>query len=173
MKKPHTFSSIPPESLPINPFRAIGQDWMLITAGIPENFNTMTASWGALGVLWGKPVAICFVRPSRHTFGFLHSYEFFTLSFFDESHRAILDFCGTHSGRSVDKIAETGLKPIAVGGAITFEQARLALICRRLYAQDIDPRNFLDSSPLIHYESSDFHRMFVGEVTECLIAISP
>ena len=169
--KPSSFARVKPEDLRINPFHTIGEGWMLITAGTAEDFNTMTANWGALGVLWGKPVALCFVRPSRHTFDYLNRSACFTLSFFDESHRAILDYCGTHSGRRVNKVAETGLKPIVTAeGGIAFEQARLILVCRRLYAQDIDPRLFSDPSTLGHYEHSDYHRMFVGEVVECLVA---
>ena len=165
------FRSVKPETLKINPFQAIGQDWMLIAAGTPDAFNTMTASWGALGVLWGKPAAFCFVRPSRHTFGFIDAAERFSLSFFEERHRPILDFCGTHSGRTVDKIASTGLTPsVTAQGGIAFAQARLVLVCRRIYSQDIDPERFVDPATLGHYERRDFHRMFVGEVLESLVS---
>jgi len=169
--KPGRFRAVKPEALGMNPFQAIGQDWMLVTAGTLENFNTMTASWGALGVLWGKPIAVCFVRPSRYTFAFMEACEQFTLSFFDEKYRAALDFCGTHSGRNVDKAASTGLTPIAApSGAIAFEQARLILACRKIYTQDIEPSRILDPSVLSSYENSDYHRMFVGELIECLVA---
>ncbi len=165
------FHAVKPEALRVNPFQAIGQDWMLVTAGTPDHFNTMTASWGAMGVLWGKPIAICFVRPSRYTFGFLEACERFSLSFFDEAHRAALDFCGTHSGRGVDKVAATGLTPMPTpAGAMAFEQARLVLSCRKIYTQDIEPARIGDPSVLSNYEQSDYHRMFVGELVECLVA---
>jgi flavin reductase (DIM6/NTAB) family NADH-FMN oxidoreductase RutF len=152
-----------------NPFRLFADDWMLITAGNLKKFNTMTASWGTLGELWNKKVAICFVRPPRHTYEFMNEAETFTLTFFDEKHRGILDFCGSHSGRSVDKIAKTGLSPVEwEGKAVYFEQARLVLICKKVYFQDIDPSRFLD--PVIHdaYPKKDYHRMYVGEIVHCL-----
>ena len=50
-----------------NPFELIGKDWMLISAGTAEKWNTMTASWGGVGVMWGKPSATCYIRQSRYT----------------------------------------------------------------------------------------------------------
>ncbi len=153
-----------------NPFTLIADDWMLITAGTQQQFNTMTASWGTLGELWNKKVAFCFVRPTRHTYKFMNDAGTFTLSFFDETHRKTLDFCGSHSGRDVDKIAKTGLTPMAwETEAVYFGQARLVLICRKVYAQDFDSALFLD--PAIHdlYPKKDYHRMFAGEIISCLM----
>ena len=76
------FRELAPDQIPDNPFHLIGSDWMLITAGPPEAWNTMTASWGGLGILWNKPVSFCFVRPSRHTRGFMDRSGLYTLSFF-------------------------------------------------------------------------------------------
>jgi flavin reductase (DIM6/NTAB) family NADH-FMN oxidoreductase RutF len=166
-----TFTEIAPGQITANAFRAIGQEWMLITAGTRESFNTMTASWGTWGELWGKPVAICFIRPHRHTFGFMEVASYFTLSHFEEEHRPALDFCGSKSGRDVDKIAATGLTPIiAPSGAVYFAEARLVLECRKLYAQDIEPEKFVDKTiaPVI-YPRADYHRMYVGEVVRCLM----
>ena len=58
---------IEPKEIQDNAVQLIGDDWMLVTAGSPEHFNMMTASWGGLGVLFGKPVAFCFVSPLRYT----------------------------------------------------------------------------------------------------------
>ncbi len=106
------------EELTENPFKLIGSDWMIITAGSPESFNLMTAAWGGLGVLWQKNVGFCFVRPTRHTYSFMEKSDRYTLSFFSDTYRSILTFCGTQSGRDVEKIAETGLKPIFDNGFI-------------------------------------------------------
>ena len=54
-----------------NFFEAIGKEWMLVTAGTKEKFNTMTASWGGIGWLWNKPVAFVFIRPERYTYEFV------------------------------------------------------------------------------------------------------
>jgi len=160
------FREIAPEALTDNVFKAIGRDWMLITAGTAGGFNTMTASWGGLGILWGKPVAFVFVRPQRHTFGFMEAGSHYSLSFFDETYRKVLNYCGTTSGRDVDKVAETGLTPLPGStGAVLFEEARLAMECRKLYAQDLTEANFVDSAIVDQaYAARDFHRMYVGEV---------
>jgi len=165
----NAFKAIPPAAITDNPFKLIGEDWMLITAGTPAAFNAMTASWGGLGVLWEQPVAFVFVRPSRHTHGFLERAPAFTLSFFDAAHRPALEFCGSHSGRDVDKVARTGLTPRHdIAGAVYFAEARLVLVCRKLHAQDLDPARFLDPAIAGFYGTRDYHRLYVGGITQAL-----
>lgn len=158
------FVDIAPEKLADNTWKLIGSDWMLITAGTPEAFNVMTASWGGLGVLWEKKVCMCVIRPQRHTYKFMENNSNFTLSFFDESHRDTLMYCGTNSGKDTDKIAETGLHPVFGKDGIYYSEARLVIIAKKIYHQDLIPENFLD--PEIHnmYPSKDYHRMYFGEV---------
>ncbi len=163
------FREIKPEQLADNPFRLIGADWMLITAGAPGAFNTMTASWGGLGVLWERKVCFCFIRPTRHTYRFIEQSERFTLSFFEERYRKVLQFCGSHSGRDTDKVKEAGLTPVAANGSIHFAEARLVFVCRKLYTQDISPDRFLDSSLEAMYPQKDYHRMYVGGIETCLV----
>ena len=86
------FKSIDPSEIDGNVFKKVGEEWMLVTAGTPGKFNTMTASWGAFGVLWGMKVGICFVRPTRYTFGFIEASENYTLSFFPEEYRKALSY---------------------------------------------------------------------------------
>lgn len=163
--------NIKPEELTDNTFSLIGKDWMLITAGSPDSYNTMTASWGGVGILWNKSVAWCVVRPTRHTYGFMEKSDTFTLSFFEEEYRDALMLCGTKSGRDTDKAAETGLTPVAgeLEGTTTFGQARLVLECRKLYFQDIDPANFQDPALDGNYPDKDYHRMYVGEIVNCRV----
>lgn len=163
------FKEVKPDSLTDNPFRLIGADWMLITAGTAERFNTMTASWGGLGVLWERKVCTIFIRPTRYTFEFVEKADIFTLSFFNEEHRKSLLFCGTHSGRSIDKMKETGLTPVRDRGSVYFNEARLVFICRKIYFQDIGPERFLDSSIETLYPQKDYHRMYVGSIESCLV----
>jgi len=164
------FKELPPAKLSCNIFKLIDEDWMLVTAGSIESWNTMTASWGGLGTLWNMPVAFCFVRPTRHTYGFMERAERFTLSFFPEEFRQALNYCGSKSGRDVDKAKETGLRPVAgTRGTVHFEQARLVLECRKLYFQDLKPENFLDPGIEKLYPEKDFHRMYIGEVDRCLV----
>ncbi|MBN1950524.1 MAG: flavin reductase [Bacteroidales bacterium] len=162
-----THKKIAAAELTDNIIRMIGDEWMLITAGSPSNFNTMTASWGTMGVLWNKPVAICFVRPTRHTFKFTEESDFFTLSFFAEEHKSILRFCGAKSGRDANKIEATGLKPLRTENkSVGFEQSRLCIECRKVYFDDLKPENFLKpSTDKDFYPKKDYHRMYIGEIT--------
>lgn len=163
-------TEIAPEQLNESAFRLIGSDWMLITAGGIGSFNTMTASWGGLGVLWNKNVCYCVIRPGRYTYEFMERSDVFTLTFFGEEHRDALDLCGTKSGRDVDKVAETGLTPVeSESGSVYFDEARIVLECRKIYFQDIDPANFVDPSIAGNYRQKDYHRMYVGEIIKCMV----
>jgi flavin reductase (DIM6/NTAB) family NADH-FMN oxidoreductase RutF len=163
------FRKIAYETLPDNPFRLVGTDWMLLTAGKPDDCNTMTASWGGMGVLWNKPVVFCFIRPSRHTWRFFEREHFFSLSFFPEGFREALSYCGTFSGRDVDKFAETGLTPLPCGETTAFKEARLVFRCRKIYSQDLDPTRFLDPNIAEFFPGdSDYHRLYIGELEELL-----
>jgi flavin reductase (DIM6/NTAB) family NADH-FMN oxidoreductase RutF len=163
------FTNLSVESLTENFFKLINRDWMLITAGKTGNFNTMTASWGTTGILWNKPVAICFIRPHRYTFQFADRYDYFTLSFFGDQYREALDFCGTSSGRDTDKVKHTGLSPLETSnGSITFKEAILVLECRKLYSDFLKQENFLVKGIIdINYPRKDFHKFFIGEIVEC------
>ena len=110
----HAFVTKTVKDIEENLFQMIGEDWMLITAGDPktEKYNTMTASWGGTGILWGKPVAFCFIRPQRYTYTFTEAGNHLTLSFFHGKKRDALKLCGSRSGRDCDKITLAGLTPV-------------------------------------------------------------
>ncbi len=166
-----TFKEITPQEFKGNPIQLIGKEWMLLTAGIPGHFNTMTVSWGTVGELWFKPVFFCFVRPQRYTLEFMEQHDVFTLSFFDERFKPQLNFCGTKSGRDTDKVAECGLTPCdAANGAVFFGEARMVFECRKIYFQDFDPSHFLDEAITRCYSQEDYHRMYIGEITRVLVA---
>ena len=152
-----------------NAFDLIGKEWMLVTAGNKEKFNTMTASWGGIGWLWNKPVAFVFIRPERYTHDFIERESRLTLSFYKEEYRSILQFCGTKSGRDVDKVKETGLKPAALeSGAMTFEQAWLTLDCRKLFKSPMAAADFIDKSILEKWygpqPGGSLHDVYVVEI---------
>lgn len=163
------FKDVNPEQLADNPFKLIGKDWMLITAGDADSANTMTASWGGLGVLWERKIAFCFIRPTRYTYQFVERSPLFTLSFFEENYRKTLTFCGSHSGRDRNKITESELTLVKHEGFLYFREARLVLACRKLYFQDINPERFLDEKIADMYPQKDYHRMFAGEIVKCLV----
>lgn len=161
------FTEIRPADIQDNPFDLIGNQWMLISAGQPEAMNTMTASWGGVGILWNKPVATCYIRPTRHTYAFTEREDTFSLAFLDEAYRPALRLCGTMSGREGDKFAAAGLTPRTDEAAPYPDEARLVLICRKLYQQDMDPAGFADPSLEGHYHN-DYHRIYVGEIVKVL-----
>lgn len=163
------FHEVDITKLSFNPFTKIDKEWMLITAGSSEKCNTMTASWGGLGELWSKYVSFIFIRPQRYTLEFLEREEYYSLCFFDESHRSALNYCGSHSGRDGDKIGAAGLTKVCTEAAPYFEEAKLVFICRKLHGQKIDPEGFID--PTIgpkSYPLKDYHKMFVGEIVKVL-----
>lgn len=153
-----------------NFIEAIGKEWMLVTAGTEASFNTMTASWGGVGFLWNKPVVFVFVRPERYTHEFTEQNDCFTLSFLGEENKAIHKVCGSKSGREVDKVKETGLKPVISGkGNVLFEQSRLSLECRKLYTSELKKENFLDEALTKQwYDAShgNYHTVYVAEITD-------
>jgi flavin reductase (DIM6/NTAB) family NADH-FMN oxidoreductase RutF len=163
-------TKISPEDLKGNVFELIGKSWMLITAGKLDSYNTMTASWGAMGVLWNKNVCFCFIRPGRHTRSFVEKNGIFTLSFFEEDFRDALNVCGTISGRDTDKAKEAGITPLkSPSGSVCFNEARLVIECKKIYFQDIDSKNFIDSGISGNYPKTDYHRMYVGEIIGCYV----
>ena len=163
------FKKISTTSINENTFKLIGEEWMLISAGKDSIYNTMTASWGGLGILWNKPVVYIFIRPQRFTFEFIENNTYFSLSFLESKHKDILTFCGTKSGRNVDKIKETGLRPAYTeNGTIYFEQAKLVLECKKLYYNDIQPENFIEQAIDKNYPQKDYHRMYIGEIVSVL-----
>jgi flavin reductase (DIM6/NTAB) family NADH-FMN oxidoreductase RutF len=163
------FKEIEIKNLQGNVFQMLDNEWMLVTAGTMESFNMMTASWGSFGILWNRPIAMAFIRPHRHTFNFIDTNNHFTLSFFDSKYKHILNYCGQHSGRAVDKVKETGLVPMYTdSGSISFEQAQLILECRKIYSDDIKAEKFIEKEIInTIYPAKDFHRMFIGEIIYC------
>lgn len=144
--------------------------WCLITAGDKESYNTMTASWGAMGELWNKDVCFCFIRPQRYTYEFTEKNDLFTLSFFGEEYRKALSFCGSKSGRDYDKAKETGLTPKFIDGSVTFEESEVVIVLKKVAVQDIDPKGFIDETiDEKCYPLKDYHRMYIGEVVSCYI----
>lgn len=163
------FNEVSLKEFNINPFTSIGDQWMLVTGGSEEKFNTMTASWGGLGVLWRKNAATIYIRPQRYTKEFIDKGDTFTLSFFSEKYRSSLALCGKVSGREQDKVKEAGITPAFDKDGVYFEEADLVLICRKMYHDEIDPENFQDASlDGEHYPMKDYHVMYIGEILKVL-----
>lgn len=152
----------------LEPFSSIGAYGMLITAGngiARGEWNTMTASWGSLGVYWHKKTITGVIRHSRYTFEFVEREPLVTFSFFAPEKKPVLTVCGKISGRDADKAKEAGITPVLLEtGAVGFREAELNVVCRKIYSDDMPPENFIDSGINKFYETKDYHRMYICEV---------
>ncbi len=165
------FREIKPSELTENPFNLIGDEWMLIGAVKPDgSFNMMTASWGMVGIMWGSPALNCLVRNTRYTFEFTEASPRAAFSFFGDSCRNQLSLLGSKSGREIDKMRSSGLTPVTDNGAVWFDEARLVIIGRKLYAHNVAPGEFTvpDLCAKV-YPKRDFHRIYTYEIEKVLI----
>lgn len=164
------FKEMQPGEWNENLFNAIGRDWMLVGAGNAESYNVMTASWGEAGVLWGMPVMTVFVRPQRHTFGFMENNAYFSCQVFPDALHGIHKICGTQSGRDIDKAAACGLTPVFREKAPYFSEARAVVICRKLYHDVLREEGFVDRAVLEHdYPARDLHHVYIGKIEKIII----
>lgn len=164
------FKEIQANELNESPFKLIGKDWMLITAEKDNKVNTMTASWGGLGVMWGKDVAYIVVRPQRYTKEFIDNSSTFSLTFFDDSFKKELGYLGKVSGRDEDKISKCNLTISHDGDTPYFEEGKLVLVCKKLYSQQLKPENFIEEGiDERWYPQKDYHELYIAEIEKILI----
>lgn len=142
--------------------------WALATAGNMENFNTCTIGWGSLGTVWGKPTATIYINELRYTNSFLLDNDYFTVSFFPEKYREDLTYLGTHSGRDEDKVAKTRLTPVKAGESVSFKEACLTFVCRKIYwdKQSLDQLDYEISSGF--YAKRPPHYEYIGEIIDVI-----
>lgn len=164
----HAFQPFPVDELEFNPFKAIGKDWALVSAGSKQKANTMTIGWGGVGVLWGKNVAFIFVRDSRYTKELIDEGDFFSVSFMDKAYKDALNFCGSHSGRDMDKAAKAGLTWNYKHSIPFIDESNLVLLCQKLSAIKMTDDTFLSPDIAKWYTDGDMHTMYVGEIIEVL-----
>jgi len=158
------YRQISPDKIPGNIYKMLSENWMLITAGNDNGFNMMTASWGGLGHLYNKPVAFCFINPTRYTINFMESKDTYTLSFYTEAYRDALNYCGTHSGKDGNKVQGSGLTPITTpNGSKAFSEAWLIIECKKMVEQQFTPEAILDPAAREKW-GAEPHKMFIGEI---------
>ncbi len=149
-------------------FGQFGKKWALVTAGTRENFNTMTISWGGLGTLWGEPVATVYVRLSRYTHQFMENNDYFTVSFYPEEYRKTLAVLGSRSGRDMDKMGASGLTPREAGPSMTFAEAEVTLVCKKLYRSRLELSDLPEDVVRDHYADNVPHDMYIGQVVDII-----
>ena len=165
-----SFKEIAATELKSNPFQMIGKDWLLVTAEKNGKCNTMTASWGGVGVIWGKNVAYIFIRPQRYTKEFIDGSDTLSLSVLDNSFRKTLNYLGTASGRDEDKIAKAGLNVVRDEETPYFQEADTVLICRKMYAQELKPECFIDDGAGEKWnQQKDYHTMYECEIQKVMV----
>lgn len=173
----HVFQPMDSNYFEKNPFKLIGKDWMVITAQKGNQINSMTASWGGLGVMWGKNVAYIVVRQSRYTKEFIDSADTFSLSFFnseDKQIREALSFLGTVSGRdNPKKVKEAHMKFNIYADENNHEtpfidEGNLILICKKMFAQPLTKEHFISPQIDKWYNDGDYHTLYIAEIQTML-----
>lgn len=163
------FQEIKPEQIDQNTFQLIGTDWMLVTAKNAEKLNTMTASWGGFGVMWGRNVAYIVLRPQRYTKEILDTGDTFSLTFFESNYKKQLSYLGSVSGRDEDKVKNCGLTVVSESETPYFAEGKLVLQCKKLFAQPFHPDNFLDHDlKETWYPDKDYHTLYIAEICKVL-----
>lgn len=157
------------EKINDNVFKKIGKEWMLVAAKDNNKCNAMTASWGGLGVMWGKNVAFVFIRQTRYTKELVDSSGKLSLSFFDEKYKPMLGYMGKTSGRDEDKIVNAKLTVVEGYDSPVFAEAAMTFICKCLYSQKMNADSFLDKDCIEKWYSDDnYHTMYVVEIEKVL-----
>ena len=154
--------------LNIDIFNKLNSEWALLTAGDKDKFNTMTISWGQMGTLWNKPVVTAYVRESRYTHEFMDNSEYFTVSFYPAKFKDVLGVLGSKSGRDMDKMNESGLTAKLLENGVTFEEAEITLVCKKLFMQRVDMDLMSDEIRSQFYGDNDAHDMYIGEVIDII-----
>jgi len=152
----------------VNIFDKLNSEWALLTAGEKDNFNTMTISWGQMGTLWNKPVVTAYVRESRYTHEFMDNSDYFTVSFYPAKYKDVLGVLGSKSGRDMDKMNASGLTAKLLEHGVTFEEAEITLVCKKLFMQRLDMDLMSDDIRSQFYGDNDAHDMYIGEVVDII-----
>ena len=151
-------------------FDMFNNQWALVTAGNINKYNTCTIAWGSLGSIWGhgdsgRHIVTVYVNPLRYTWEFLKESDTFTIEFFPEEYRNALNYLGSKSGRDEDKVKNAGLTPKIINDGVTFEEANLTFVCKKLYQGPFE-REGLATEINDFYKNWNPHWMFIGEIIE-------
>ena len=149
-------------------FNQFEKKWALVTAGTEENFNTMTISWGGLGTIWNRPAATVYVRESRYTHEFMENNDYFTISFYPDKYKKILGILGSKSGRDMDKMTASGLTAMKAGESMSFQEAEVTIVCKKMYKQRLIADNIPEDALKTFYPAGDIHDMYIGEVVDVI-----
>ena len=139
--------------------------FLTVSDGI--NTNTMTIGWSNIGIIWNKPVIMVMVRKSRHTYSIIKNAKDFTVSLpINVDLQKALVYCGSYSGRDVDKIKESQLsvtKSIDIVSPI-ISQCDMHYECKIIHSQEMIPENLDINIKERFYINDDYHVLYFGEI---------
>lgn len=160
---------------PLDPMESAGramariQDGAFLTVRAGEALNTMTIGWASIGRIWQRPIMTVAVRPSRFTFGLINRAADFTVSLPSGDMRRQIGFCGTRSGRDIDKFKELGLlvRPGTQTVSPAIDTPAIHFECRTLLRQPMAPERLDAEVAAKLYAAGDFHTFYFGEILAC------
>jgi len=139
---------------------------LLVAQGRNGKPNAMTIGWATVGSIWGLPMFVVLVRPSRYTYGLLNENGDFTVNVMPDGMKDVVTYCGTVSGRDRDKFAEKGLTatPGLQANAPIIAESLIAYECRTVLTNEVLPDRLAASIKESSYPSGDFHRVYFGKI---------
>ncbi len=164
------FVEITPEQLPESIFKLVGKDYTVITAGLPDHYNSMVAGDGGMGFLMGKPTTFCNLRGTRYTLELILKDKKYTMAYFDDQFKpAFLPF-GNSSGRDSDKMKKTPLTPlITPSGRVSYKEAKIIIECDLAETHTINPEEVYAQKNKDFYEDAyktggSYHKIVFGDI---------
>lgn len=173
------FKKIKPSELNENLFNVTTKDWFLMTAEADGVVNTMTVAWATFGIMWQRPCLMVAIRPERYTHEIASKAATFSLTVLpsEPAWKKVLGFCGTKSGRDVDKIRECNLTVAHEGETPFIEEGRMAIICKKLCVPQLAEEDFPTDELNKFYggennesgEGGGYHHLYIAEITDILV----
>jgi flavin reductase (DIM6/NTAB) family NADH-FMN oxidoreductase RutF len=126
--------------------------------------NVMTIGWATVGVIWGLPMMVVLVRPSRYTYQFIEESKAFTVNVPTPEMKDYVSLCGTKSGRDVDKVAQVSTSMGQEVSCVTIDACSLVYECQVVHWNDVQPDTFVPDIVSRCYGQGDFHRLYYGKI---------
>lgn len=165
------FKKISPEEIKDNVFILSGKIFPVVTVGGKNNYNSMTASGGGMGLLFRKPVTMLLFPSKRYSLELIEKEQKYTMSYFPDEYRKQVMFLGSKSGRNTEKMKEVELSAIQTpSGNMSFKEARLIIDCKLLQiTTPVFPDDFYSKEAIDYmrepYKDLGEHRKYVfGEI---------
>lgn len=165
------FTAIEPKAISENVFKLVSEDYTVITSGVPELYNSMVASDGGWGTLFGKPTTWCCLRASRYTLELMRKNETYTMAYFDDNFKEEIVKFGQKSGRDSEKMKDSKLTMVQTpSGRIAYKEAKLIIECQLAQVTTVSPDDIYgaDDKKFIvdaHKEVGDYHKVVFGRIT--------